>query len=80
MWLIVAVAFMLLAFALSFFAGYMLRDVKDKLKALGESIKSIKTVAPEPEKPNDMSRLLDPDDIVARAKWEHDEMMRKINK
>lgn len=64
----------LLAVVSAALLGYHYRQLRDTVEAL-------KTAQEERRKPREMPKatLLDPDDVVARAKWEHEQQLKKLN-
>lgn len=60
----------------AYFLGFYMRDLRDQIKTVEQKISSLKK-PPVKEKPK--SRVFDPNDVVQRAKYEHEENMRKLN-
>lgn len=69
----------ILSLALAFLFGYHYRSLVIKLKQLEQLLQSKadkqEAVVEEPK-----SEFLDPDDLVQQAKWERDELMKKLNR
>ena len=58
-----------------FYLGFYLKDLR-------ENINSIKTMIKEKPKPTPLARksyVIDPDDVQQKAKYEHDQLMKKLN-
>lgn len=78
-WLIL-LPFSALALFLAGLIGYKWRELAEAYRTLAAAIDALKTrqdkVMPE-QKPDAI--FLDGDDVVARAKWEHEQMMKGLN-
>lgn len=74
---ILAAALVGLCCALTFVLGYKWRDVRIAVATLQTARKEARrrdeVMATKP------ATLVDPDDVVAQAKWEHEQQMKKLN-
>lgn len=59
------------------FLGFYLRGIVIRVTKLEESIKAKVDKPVKLEEPK--SEVLDPEDPIQQAKWEHEAMMRKLN-
>lgn len=66
-----------LACIATFFAGYYYRDLKKRVERLEQVVKAKVDKPVVPEEPK--STLIDPDDPVQTAVYEHEQMMKKLN-
>lgn len=63
----------------AFFLGYFLRGLTKKIAQLEQAIAQKVDKKPEEPEPEPVSELIDPTDPIANAKWEHDQLMKKLN-
>lgn len=66
------------AFALGLWIGWKLRDIKDWVRLTTEYA-TRKFEPKQPQAPKPTATVIDPGDIVQRAKWERDQMTNAIN-
>jgi hypothetical protein len=71
----------IIALLLGLVIGYAYRDIKDELHSLrlAISVKSARKQLDKEQKNQTVSTLIDGDDIEQQAKFEHEEIMRKLN-
>ena len=67
-----------LTLIIGFFIGRRLRNIEDRLDHLGTQLRAIREPK-KAEKEQTGSILLDADDPIQVAQWEHKEMMNKLN-
>lgn len=72
----IALGWTLTAIAM-FLLGYHYRTIVDAVRALPKAIDSKVDKEPVTEEPK--SELIDPTDEVQTAKYEHDQLMKKLN-
>lgn len=58
------------------FLGYHWRELNERLKTV-EAFVKLKVI--EKKKVEESSTFIDPEDIVQRAKFEHSELLKKLN-
>lgn len=73
-----ALAFVLGIIA-AFLSGYKYRDLKDTILSLQIALDKKQDIKPKEFKSNTSNSIIDPFDVVQRAKFEHDEEMRRLN-
>lgn len=67
----------LVTLIISFYAGYKLRDLTRKIEQVQEVLQAKVDKKPEPVEPQ--STLIDVDDPIQTARFEHEKMMRELN-
>jgi hypothetical protein len=65
-----------LSCSLAFLLGHYFGDIRKRVAVLEQSIKA---EVDKPDEPEAKSLLIDPDDPVQTAIYEHDKMMKKLN-
>jgi hypothetical protein len=68
----------LLTLSLGFVLGYKWRELHDKLELALKALATL-TAKQKPEPPRPSNSVIDPMDLVQRAKWERDERMKRLN-
>lgn len=63
-----------LVFSIGFWLGHQLREAKEVIKDME---RRLSPPPPEPVRP--AATIIDPDDLQQRAKFERDEMTRRLN-
>lgn len=73
--------FIIFAWTLSciatFWLGYGIRSLKHKIEVLEQRVDTKVNKPVKLEEPG--SEILDPDDPIMQARWQHEELMRRIN-
>lgn len=62
---------------ISFYAGYMLRDLTRKIEAVQEVLKE--KIDKKPVEPDIKSEIIDPYDEIQTARFERDQLMKRMN-
>ncbi len=68
-----------LAFVLAITAAALLGYHYRQLYNAIEALKMAQEERKQPSKIVDKATLLDPDDVIARAKWEHEQQLKELN-
>lgn len=68
-----------LAVIAAFYAGYKYERLLARIKSLRELLDKKQDIKEVTHKSNTSDSIIDPFDLIQRAKFEHDEQMRKLN-